>query len=519
MLKPRRFVLLGALAAISLSAMAQEPGQAGETVPADPAGEPISTGPAPPPPKPSAFLVDRLAAGAYFAWLSSDSLRYLGRIHFDFPFFVARQKGLYVRGRLDASLSSIERERLLRFRVKDADYLFELGARDYLSSRTAVAAFVGQQGSENLDQPGSAWVRYAGLGAQSASFPRPGGENRLDWNLNVAPVIDQQSIDASWVVRADILWDAVRFRGSSLGLDVSMDTIVYEAPGKPTHHWGNDWRFGPRWSFDLDNGIRASLFAQYLHSHNPLGVGASGTMLGFSYTEGAYRGPRQDRFPDVRGTLAAGLGDDRSPGTFLLEAYFPTFSLAGRPATALVAADANILAGRGPDNAFYILSAGVDLELPHDLVGGFFLRHRSYDVLGESGGESVDLNMVEAGVRTAGWNFSDRTPGQLVSSSGDGWPGSLEWTLGAAYILSSSLPGEEPQWIGRGGIRWDLPAVRQGVVPYLLVSGDAGEVSRARAGVGLTLPVDMAVSAEYRRDNQIQGEDKDEVALVFTLYY
>lgn len=473
-----------------------------------PQGSEATLPPQPPVASPR-FLIDRLAAGISFGWLSSESLRYLARIHFDFPFFVAQQKGIYVRGSLSSSISRIESAKIFRFQVEDVDYLFEAGTRDYLSSRVAVAAFVGQQGSENLDRPGSAWVRYVGLGAQSATFPRPGGGSRLDWNLNIGGVFQRQGIGGDWVARGDVLWDALRLRRSAVGADMSFDSLIF------SRAWHSDWWLGPRWSFDLANGIRASLFAHYLHSGNPLGVGASGVQIGLNYAEGAYSGPREGTFPDVRGVLAAGFGKHRSPGTFDLQADFPPFLIKSRNALSFVDVDAETYVGSGPDNVLYKLTGGLEVELTPAIVAGGYLRHRSYHLLAQNG-SSRDINLLQTGLRSRGWDFSDRAPGHLLASPPARWPGAIAWSLGAAYVLSSSLV-EEPRWIGDAGFRWDGPAAR-GCHPYLLASTDAGEVSQARAAVGLILPTDMTLSAEYRRDTLLRGQ-KDQLVLVLSLYY
>ena len=473
--------------------------------PAEDAGPPQT-----PPPEPPAFLVDRLAAGVSASWYSSDSLRYLTRVHFDFPFFVARHKGLYVRGALSSSISRIENRKYFRLEVEDVDYLFEAGARDYLTPRVAVAIFAGQQGSDNLDRAGSAHARYLGLGAQSSTFPRPGGASRFDWNLNVGSVLQTQQIDAHWMVRGDALWDALRLEHSSVGLDLSFDSLIEAG------RWETDWWSGPRWSFDLNNGIRASLFARYLHSRNPLGVGASGLQLGFSYAEGAYRGAHTGPFPDVRGILAAGYGDDRSPATLDVHAVSPPFHIAGRPSLIAIGVDANTLVGRGPDEAWYDLSGAVESEVSARLVASAGVRHRSFHVLGESSSASRDLNLLEAVVHSPGWDFSNRTPGSLVPEAVERWPGRVDWIAGASWVISSSLAAD-PRWLGSAGAQWTLPRLGR-VQPFLLGSGDFGEVSRIRLAAGIALPIDMTITAEYRRESLLLT-DRRTTGIVFSLYY
>ena len=465
--------------------------------------------PEPPPPEPPRFLVDRLAAGVEVGWFSSDELEYLTRIHFDFPFFVARHKGLYVRGNLASSISEVEQRKVFRLDVEDADYLFEAGARDYLSPAIAIAAFAGQQGSETLDGPGSARARYVGFGAQSSSFPRPGGESRFDWKLDLARVFETQETDADWMVRGDALWDAVRLQRSAIGLDLSFDALIDNGD------WETDWWVGPRWSFDLANGIRTSLFARWLHSRNPLGVGATGLHVGFSYSEGAYRGPREGRFPDVHGVLAAGYGDERSPATLDVRSILPPFTIAQRPSRAVIGVEANTMVGTGPDEAWYDLSGGVETELTPVLVASAAVRHRSYHVMAADAGPARDINSLQVLVMSSGWDFSDRTPGRLIPHKLT-WPGRVDWVAGPSWLISTSLESD-PRWLGTAGARWSFPAGSK-VQPFILAWGDFGEASRARAAAGVALPIDMTISAEYRRETLLTGRNHS-ASLMVSLYY
>lgn len=508
-------VLLALLLAFPCPLRAAEPATDDEGDDAPPAAATLQPAPSGEQPR---FLVDRLAAGASFGYFSADTLDFLAQIHFDFPFLVARQKGAYVRGSLSSSISSIQggiSSQSLSFRVEDIDYLFEAGARDYLSSRIAVAAFLGQQGSENLDRPGSAWIRYAGLGAQSASFPRPGGDSTFDWNLELGAVLDETGLskDADWTLRGDVLWDALLLERSRLGLDLSFDSLVLSGD------WRSDWRAGPRWSFDLSNGIRASLFAQYIHSRNPLGVGADGVQIGLNYSEGAYRaGGRSSSLPDVRGTLALGAGVDRYPSLFDVEAVMPPFTVWGRPSRVYVDLETNSLVGKGNDSFHFRTESGMDVSFTPSIVGGVSFEHRSYHRLAKETSNVSELNLLRAGVRSPGWEFSDRSPGRLIPDARSRRPFRLEWLAQAEYLLSSTLRGNGG-WLGHAGVRLDLPSPGVGFTPFVLADVERGAADTLRAGVGLTLPVDMTVSAEYRMEDQLRTRDKSETLLIFSLYF
>ncbi len=512
---------LALLAAVSCALALAPHLWSAETGPDEPPASPetpVSETPAPPAAQtPPRFFIDRLAAGGSFGYYTSDRLRYLSEIHFDFPFLVVRQQGAYLRGSLSSSISRINgflESDSLSFRVEDVDYDFEAGARDYLTPRIAIAAFLGQKGSENLDRPGSAWARYAGLGVQTATFPRPGGEKDFDWNLSVGKVFSRRGLEkgADWRVEGDMLWDALRFEDSSVGLDLSFDSLVADGD------WQSDWRSGPRWSFDLQNGIRASLFARYIHSRNPLGVGTSGWQFGLDYSEGAYRTPREGPFPDVRGRMEIGAGSDRSPAALRVESIFPPFHIAGRDSRILLSTEANSLVGRGPDTFQTNLGAGLAWDALDWMTAEGLFEHRGYHTLSEDIPFVAELNLISVEARSPGWEWEDRTPWRLDPRGSRAWPGSLAWHGRSGWLLSSTDSGRD-RWSAGAGARWDLPEFAPEWRPFVIADAEFGASERRRYAIGIATPVEMTISAEYRSDHDLASADPTEYLLSVTLHY
>lgn len=473
-----------------------------------------------PPSASKPYLLDRLAAGASLGYFTASRARILSEIHFDFPFLVVREKSLYVRGSLETStVKTGRRFRADSFQAQDVDYLAEVGARDYLNNRIAIAAFFGQQGREQLDQAGAGSVRYVGLGFESAGFPRP-GDDRFEWRLALAAALDANRVEADSVARGAVLYDLWRGRRSSVGIDGSFDTLLDGWSGQ------TEYRIGPRWTFPLGNGIRANLFAEWIRGKNPLLLAdAQGWNFGFRYAEGAYSGPHERTLPDVRGVLSLAGGLHRGLGRFDVDLSSPELQIFKRPGRIFANLDANVLKGAGTDNLFYIATAGVEAAiLPRVLIGPA-IYHRSNHTLGEGPTQATNLNIVEVIARTPGWDYTDRSEGHLLPHPDPGaTPGSWHWLdrlegILAPGVVTNSNFTDAQSWDVQAGVRYDLTSRSRRIVPFIRGFGQWGDVDRTEIGLGFSTRQNLVLELRYRRDNQYFGNDPSDVFLQGSLYF
>jgi len=459
------------------------------------------------------YLLDRLAAGASVGYFRTDPSRILTEIHFDFPFLVIRRKSLYVRGTLQTSTVKTGTSiRIGSFEAQDIEYLVEAGARDYLNNRVAIAAFVGQQGREQLDQSGSRQVRYLGVGFESVGFPRPGGPSRFEWRLALGPAFQREGIEADAVLRGAFLFDIWRGGRSSVGLDGSFDSIF-------DHHQGQtEYRIGPQWTFPLSNGIRATLFSEWIRGRNPVGIAAQGWNFGVRYSEGAYSGPHTTNLPDVRGVLSFGRGSSRGLGRFDLDLSSPELHIASRPGRVFANLDATVVAGTGIDNLFYIATAGLEATIWPRVVVGPYVYHRSNHTIGQGSVAATSLNIVQISLRTPGWEYADRLPGRLTLGRDEKWWDHLEASLAPGLVTDSSF-GRGESFDLQAGVRMDLLARSRRIVPYVRLFSEWGDVDRREASIGFSTRQNLVFEVRYRRDEQLFGHESRDTFLMASLYF
>lgn len=477
---------------------------------------------APAPPHESRkYLLDRLAAGASLGYFNAGPSSILSEIHFDFPYLVIRRKSLYVRGSLQTLTVRTGSGLTLdnyddSFRAQDIDYIVEAGARDYLNNRIAIAAFIGQEGREQLDQPGTLYLRYVGLSFESVGFPRPGGPSRWEWRLAIGPAIGREVIEADAILDGAVIWDVWRGERYSLGVDGSFKSVFDDLHGQ------TEYRVGPRWTFPMRNGIRAALFAEWIRGRNPLDVtlGAQGWNFGFKYAEGAYSEPHTEALPDVRGVLSLGRGESRGLGRFALDLSSQEMHVGASPAWIFASLDANAVAGTGVDNLFYVAAAGIDAEVHPRAVFGPRLYHRSNHTVGESSSGSRSLNMVQLSLRTPGWEYTDRLPGRLMPGPDERWSDRIEASLAPGLVTDSSF-SEGRSWNLQAGARIDLVPRARAVVPFARLYGEwgRGDVDRREVSIGISTRQNLVVELSYRRDDQLFGRDHRDVFLTVSLFF
>lgn len=467
----------------------------------------------PPGPPSRPYLLDRLAAGASLGYFTANRARILSEMHLDFPFLVVREKSLYVRGRFETStVKTGPRFRADSFRAQDIDYLAEVGARDYLNNRIAIAAFLGRQGRKQLDQSGSGKVSYLGLGFESAGFPRPGAE-RFEWRLALGAVFGSDQVEANAVARGAILYDVWRGERSSIGIDGSFDSLFDGLHGQ------TEYRVGPRWTFPLSNGIRVNAFAEWIRGRNPLLLsGAQGWNFGFRYTEGAYAGPHQQPLPDVRGVLSMGRGRRRGFGRFDLDLASPELTVFSKPARLYANLDANAIVGPETDNLYYIATVGLEAALLPRVLIGPAIYHRSNHTLGQGPTHAANLNIVQISARTPGWDYANRSEGQLLPDPGDSWLDRLEASFVPGVVTNSNF-SDARSWDVQAGARLDLSSRAGRIVPFVRAFAEWGDVDRREVGAGFSTRQNLLLELRYRRDSQYFGDDRSDVYLEGSLYF
>lgn len=477
---------------------------------------------APPVVRRRTYLLDRLAAGASLGYFTADQARFLSEIHFDFPFVVLQQQSIYVRGGFETStVKTSSRLRADSFQVQDIEYLVETGARDYLNNRLAIAAFFGQQGRRQLDgqqtpnRPDSISLRYVGVGFESAGFPKPGGD-RFEWRLAAGAVLHPVGTSGDAVLRGAFLYDLWRFRKSSLGIDGSFDSLFDGLSGK------TEYRVGPRWTFPLPNGVRATLFAEWIRGNNPLLLDTlQGWNFGFRYAEGAYEGPHTQILPDVTGVLTFGRGNERGFGRLDLDLASPEIRLFSKPWHVFGNLDANVVGGTGVDNLYYVASLGIDAGITNRFVLGPHIYHRSNHTLGGDPNKPTTLNIVQISLRTNGWDYANRLPGTLMPETKGGWLGRVEGCVVPGLVTNSAFTNAS-SWDLQAGGRIDLLPRDRAFVPFVRLFGEWGgvdRVDRREISTGFTTRQNLVIEVRYRRDSQYFGEDVKDVFLAGSLYF
>jgi hypothetical protein len=392
----------------------------------------------------------------------------------------------------------------LTFQVRELQYDLELGWRG-LPGRPRgprLSALLGQRGKQAVDADGQPWVRYAAARLESPDYrayrttPASGAGGRgflrrLEWELLLGAVFDEREVRADAVLQGEAsLWLApVRGRSMALAFDVAVDGLF---EGSSLH---SDVSAGPRLSFAVVGGRRASFYLYHRSGGNPLGVEEPLWLLGFAYTEGREAPPSGLGGPEIDGRLVAGGGEGRIAGQLRLRFLSPEFAGATRGSIVI---DANLLTAEETGDLFYYWTAGLERERSFGIYGAY-LHHRSNHQLAEPNDQVTSLNVLELGYETLHWQRSARCAPRR------GW-GAIDGRVRAGYLLESSF-GERERWHVRGGLRWSLPVRGRAPLPYLLVEAASGEVERRLYAAGLSLRGGLELQLEYRSDEQYYAED------------
>ena len=445
------------------------------------------------------------AAGGTLAWVFDGELELIGDMRVDLPYTVDRRRILYLS--LDARTTIEQAASDFAFLVQDLDYTVDLGIRTRLGpfDEQPVSLFVGQWGTERVDSDGQPFVRYVGVGAESAGFRAL--KDGLQWQVAAGAVVEEREVRADAIFKASARLHprATRSRRDGrasggfrkhLGLDVETDALIDDGELRA------DWRIGPNLSIALAGKRRLSLFAHYLDSDNPLGLGTSGVLVGLDFSEGGDGfSPGNLSRPDIGGSIMAGGGEGRLASQFVLRMTSPPF---GRHLHGVLEIDANILTADDTGEIYYLYHFGIERHSGARAVYGVYFYHRSNHQLAEPNLVGITfLNVVEIGAETSGWG----RPGTGAAARWRDFDGRLR----VGYLTNGTF-GEDRRWHARGGIRW-TPLRGHAWGPFLLAEGEVGEIHRQLYGLGVTNDENLELRLEYRKDDQYFGRDQTAVLL------
>ncbi len=433
-------------------------------------------------------MAEEASAGGRLAWVLTDELELLGDLWVDLPFRVGPRDE--IRFGVDTRTNISRTTGQFAFVVQDLEYNLDLGwhfRRGWLGGFGG-SLEAGQRGKEFVDADGQPYVRYLGLGLESAG-------KRLDWRLMAAAVLEDREVDGTIVVRGDsrLSVPGLSRARSSLVFDLKVDGLIEGSSLLA------DVVAGPRWVFPVGAERSASFYLHYQDSRNPLGVGPDLWLFGFQYDKAPSPPVSGPDSAEVDGLVAAGAGGGRLASRLLLRALSPDF---GPDLQAVILVDANVLTADDTGDLFYFYHAGIERRLGNHRAGVYFY-HRSNHQLAEPNDRITSLNVFELGIGRDRYFRPGRREG-------------LESWARVGYLLDSSF-GEDREWHGRGGVRYDIPRKGAGPTIFASVEAEAGDVERETYAVGLTAGEDLEFQLSYRSDSQYFA--RDQTAILLTTRY
>ncbi|HEX4823210.1 MAG TPA: hypothetical protein VFV19_02750 [Candidatus Polarisedimenticolaceae bacterium] len=431
---------------------------------------------------------DEAYARGSLAWFSSARYELLGTLDAEVPLATPGDWRVAVRAGL---LTAIENASGFTFAVGQIDYRVELAARRPLG-RGSLELFAGEHGFQVVDDAGRARVREAGIAWASPGFFDAFPENGFAGRAAAAYVFESHGVDASATAAA-----TVRFmhrlgakQSVAIGVDASADALI-------GNDHGIDWLAGPRLDVDLGGNRRFGLFARWLSSRNPLGLGTDGLLAGFDLAQGP-RGPRARPVPpEIAGLLAAGGGDaGRASARFDLRVASPPF-LGGTYGE--IEVDSHVLTSDAGNDLYYLYDAGIAHPLPGDAWrAGLFFHHRSNHLVDGFNPSVTSIDVLEGAIETKG--FLGAEPALDF-----GRAGGLDLSFRAGWLIDSAF-GEDESWHARGAIRWATPPWH-GARLYLAAAAERGDIASSSYGLGALLPSQWDVRVEIAHDEQLLSGD------------
>ncbi|HZN54706.1 MAG TPA: hypothetical protein VFB67_05240 [Candidatus Polarisedimenticolaceae bacterium] len=448
---------------------------------------------------PAARAEEALTVRGSLAWIASDRLDLVGTMEARLP--LARAGAWQVFASLSA-VTAIEKARSdFTFLVDQVSYAGGVGALRPLPGRGAIELLVEERGLMLVDAAGRARVRVAGAGWRSSTLDDPFAAG---WAGRVAAggVFEERGVEASATVSGSIRYlhpfgDA---RAAAIGFEAEADALLGPDGGA-------DLSIGPLLAFDLGGDRRFGLFARYLSGENPLGIGESGVLGGFDFAAGPPGTAPRPEPPEIGGLAGAGGGEDgRGFVRLALRIATPPF-LAGLHAA--IEVDGNVLTAEDRNDLFYLYDAGLARALSGWRAGVWF-HHRSNHVLDGDNATVTSLNVLEAGIESAGWNRAE--PGWALGRAG--W---LDLSARAGWLIDSAF-GEDTWWQARGGLRLASPAIGASHV-FVSAELERGDVGGSAYAAGALLPRGWEVRVEARHDEQWFAADRRVLLGIATLRY
>jgi hypothetical protein len=434
------------------------------------------------------------------AWIASDRLDLVGTVAAELPFAQVGSWRLFTSVR---AVTAIERASSnFTFLVDQVSYGLHVGARRELAGHGAVEVFAGEEGFVLVDAAGAARVRLLGAAWESRDYHRASGAFGWSGRASLAAVVEHRDVDAVAVATGSVRFLGRATRGGrvAIGADATTDALV----GKDG---GVDLSIGPRVEFDLGADRRFGVFVRWLHGGNPLGLGTDGVMAGFDVAEGVRPGGARPTPPEIAGLCAAGAGDGgRGLATVELRVASPPFF---RGTSFEIEVDGHVLTSDDANDLFYLYDVGVAQPFAAWRAGVWF-HHRSNHVVNELNATVTSINVLEAGVESAGWNRAE--PGVAL-----GRAGAIDAQVRAGWLIDSTF-GEDASWHARGGVRWSSPELGSARI-YVSIGLERGDVAGSTYALGTLLPRGWDLRVEVLHDEQLFSVDRRARVAVATLRY
>jgi len=438
-----------------------------------------------------------ISAGGRLGWIFSNDLDLLGGLWVDIPRPLTRG-GTSIYLALETT-TAIRRAQSFTFDVRDLEYVGELGLRAP-RAHVVVSGFVQQWGKEYADNPGEPFARSLGLGLETPGYHRRERNEGVEGRAKLGAVVGHRALDAAGVFDGDLRY---AFSGSSR-VGVSLEARVQALAGSGSS--SADFELGPRLDLFLAPERRASFFLHYYRGGTPLGLETSGFILGYDDSEGPGLGGGSA--PDVRGIVAAGVGEAGGMGRLVLSFLSPPFTRA--PLWVRGDFDLNVLTAEDSGDLYYVYRIGVETSQGGATEGVYF-HHRSNHALARHG-TVTSIDVLEAGISTPGWSQPQeiREPGRF---------GALDAAVRVGVLLETSF-GKSGRPHAAAGIRWILPVDPQArFLPYALVEVEDGQVGSRLYGIGALQRGGLDLRLEYLSDEQLQNPDEALVLAVAGLSF
>lgn len=350
-----------------------------------------------------------------------------------------------------------------------------------------LSASIVQRGIAAVDRKGHRWLRSLELAAQSAEWRSGSDDELLQWRLAIGSVFDQQTLDHDAVLEAGA---RLLLLGTPFGFEFKGSSLI---GGTQT---GSEWQLGPTYRIRMagNDDNRLTLFAAWLESDSPLGLGESGFLAGVEF-EGLGRGPQLSP-PEIAGTVGFGYGEDqRAAAQLKLHIESPAIAKRWR---GVLEVDAHTLSADDTTELYYLYHLGVERFDRGMIYGGYFYHRSNHQVDNPAGlsGIVTSINVAEVGWETDGWRS-----GGAGGTRRPRW--GLEARLRVGWLIDSAF-GETRNWHARGGVRWrsNLP-----LSPYVHLEFEDGDVGRRLYALGFNPTSFWEVQLEWQQDDQWFAED------------